>query len=241
MNTFNADDNNGPAKPANRTESSKTYQPYVIGQTSKYSDEERSTSDDDSDISGKKKELSDDELSSEPGYLRVGENGKIIRDGVDRPREPAKPNPNDIYSKLQKRNNNNRSLPNGRKYSIAVEKLAEYCRGLVYKRPSLIYFTLQYASLCKCVPLFQSKYSYLFFSRCSTTSVSSTFDCRQSPSSLPCWPFRSWRSFCCVLRRSTTPSHASLTKFAHYTRYSSLFWPSIVMCVSAYTDTKLQP
>ncbi len=117
MNTFAADDNT--ATRINPAESSKAYQPYQFGQKSKYIEDDRSSSDDDSyRYKNQKQRLSDDELSSEPGYARVNEKGKISRDDTDGPRDPPRPNSNSIYSKVNKGNNNNRPISNGRKYTI---------------------------------------------------------------------------------------------------------------------------
>jgi hypothetical protein len=116
MNTFTADDNT--AKRGNPTESSRAYQPYIIGQKSRYNEDERSSSDDDSYgyNRNKKPPPSDDEIS-EPGYARVGENGKVARDKTDGSRDPSRPNPNSVYAKVDKGNNNNRAMSNGRKYN----------------------------------------------------------------------------------------------------------------------------
>jgi hypothetical protein len=114
MNTFNGDDNT--AKRVNPAESSQAYQPCNIAQ--KYNEDERSSSDDDSyRYKNRKQRPSDDELSSEPGYARVGDNGKVSRDNIDGPRDPVRPNQNDTYAKVNKRNNNNRPMSNGRKYT----------------------------------------------------------------------------------------------------------------------------
>ena len=119
MNTFTGDEHT--AKRGNPTESSKAYQPYIIGQKSRYKDDERSSSDDDSD--GYKKQLpSDDEMSSEPGYARVAENGKVSRDKSVESRDQSRPNPNSIYAKVD-RGNNNRPMSNGRKYNALTNEI----------------------------------------------------------------------------------------------------------------------
>ena len=107
MNTFTPDEAG-----KNPAENSRAYQPYKFGQKSH--DDERSSSDDDSHgYKKRKQQLSDDELSSEPGYAKVGQNGKIPRDNIDKPRDRV--NPNDVYSKVNKGSNNNPPISNGRK------------------------------------------------------------------------------------------------------------------------------
>lgn len=112
MNTFTAEDDT--AKRASPAESSQVYQPYKFGHKSQHSGDDRSSSDDDS-YRYKKQQLSDDELSSEPGYAKVGQNGKVLRDNIDGSRDPPHTKQNDVYAKVNK--GNNRPVSNGRKYT----------------------------------------------------------------------------------------------------------------------------
>ncbi|XP_028412690.1 uncharacterized protein LOC114535610 isoform X3 [Dendronephthya gigantea] len=108
MNTFTPDETG-----KNPAENSQAYQPYKFGQKSH--DDERSSSDDDSyRYKKQKQQLSDEELSSEPGYAKVGQNGKISRDNIDTPRDAPRANPNDVYAKVNKGRNNNLPMSNGR-------------------------------------------------------------------------------------------------------------------------------
>lgn len=115
MNTFTADDDT--AKRASPTESSQDYQPYKFGHKSQHNADDRSSSDDDS-YRYQKQRPSDDELSSEPGYAKVGENGNILRDNLDGSRDPPRSRQNDVYAKLNK--GNNRPVSNGRKYTCIL-------------------------------------------------------------------------------------------------------------------------
>ena len=116
MNTFTAEDDT--PKRVSPAEGSQAYQPYKFGDKSQHNGDDRSSSDDDS-YRYKKQRLSDDELSSEPGYAKVGANGKILRDNIDGSRDPPQTKQNDIYGKVNK--GNNRPVSNGREYCIYID------------------------------------------------------------------------------------------------------------------------
>ena len=127
MNTFTSEDVKNHVNP---DENSQAYQPFKSGHKSRYNDEERSSSDDDS-YRDKKQRPSDDESSSDRGYKRLGGKGNSSRDNTDGVRERPRKN----HANNNKANNNDRPVSNGRKFaSVTVLLLVIVNKGGVKEK-----------------------------------------------------------------------------------------------------------
>ena len=116
LNTFSAEDNG--RTNANPAANNEAYQPYRFGKKPKYRNQESSSSEDESLPRNDKKRISSDEdLSYDPGYAHIDDliDGKS-QDSEDGLRSRHEPNPNDIYTRPNKRNNNDRPATNSRKF-----------------------------------------------------------------------------------------------------------------------------